>query len=76
MRYHTESACQASTISVFDVARDSCAKQMKAAQENGLEYAITEFTPGASKFKVRQLSTRQDKEMTVEELKTALQAIS
>ncbi len=51
-------------------------KQMKSAQENGLEYAITEFTPGAVKFKVRQLSTRQDKEMTVEELKTALQALS
>jgi hypothetical protein len=49
---------------------------MKAAQESGLEYAVTEFTPGEAKFKVRQLSTRQDKEMTVEELKTALQALS
>lgn len=44
-------------------------QQLEGAQKNGLEYAITAFEPGSDKFKVRQLSTRQDQEMTLEELK-------
>lgn len=47
-------------------------KQLIAAQEAGLEYAITEFILGVAKFKVRQLSTRKDTEMTAEELKALL----
>ncbi|HTA76199.1 MAG TPA: histidine--tRNA ligase [bacterium] len=47
-------------------------KQLVAAQGSGLEYAITDFVPGAETFKVRQLSNRQDTEMNAEQLKTAL----
>lgn len=47
-------------------------QQLEGAQKNGIEYAIKAFEPGADKFKVRQLSTRQDKEMTLPELKAAL----
>ncbi len=47
-------------------------KQFVAAQANGLEYAITDFVPGAQTFKVRQLSSRQDTEMNVEQLKARL----
>lgn len=43
-------------------------QQLEGAQKNGIEYAITDFQPGAKSFKVRQLSTRQDKEMTLAEL--------
>jgi histidyl-tRNA synthetase len=47
-------------------------KQLVAAQGSGLEYAITDFVPGAATFKVRQLSNRQDKEMSAEELRILL----
>jgi len=47
-------------------------QQLEGAQKNGLEYAITAFEPGAEKFKVRQLSTRLDQEMTVSELKDVI----
>lgn len=47
-------------------------KQLVAAQEAGLEYAITDFVPGAKTFKVRQLSNRQDTEMNAEQLKEVL----
>ncbi len=43
-------------------------KQLVAAQASGLEYAITEFTPGVAEFKVRQLSTRKDQIMGALEL--------
>ncbi len=43
-------------------------QQLEAAQKNGIEYAITKFEQGKASFTVRQLSTRQDKEMTKEEL--------
>ena len=51
-------------------------QQMEAAQKNGIEYAITEFQPGAKSFKVRQLSTRQDKEMTLAELYDIMKRLS
>jgi len=47
-------------------------KQLIAAQENGFEYAITDFVPGKESFKVRQLSNRKDTEMTSEDLKKVL----
>ena len=47
-------------------------KQLVAAQGSGLEYAITDFVPGAQTFKVRQLSNRQDTEMNAEQLKEVL----
>jgi histidyl-tRNA synthetase len=47
-------------------------KQLVAAQGSGLEYAITDFVPGAQNFKVRQLSSRQDAEMNAEQLKEVL----
>jgi len=47
-------------------------KQLKAAQEAGYEYAVTEFKTDAPMFKVRRLSTREDKEMNAEELSKAL----
>jgi histidyl-tRNA synthetase len=50
-------------------------KQLVAAQGSGLEYAITDFMPGAQTFKVRQLSNRQDIEMNAEQLKAALQKL-
>jgi hypothetical protein len=50
-------------------------KQLVAAQANGLEYAITSFKPGDKSFKVRQLSNRQDTEMTAEQLKAVLQKL-
>jgi len=51
-------------------------KQMKGAQENGMEYAITEFQQGSDRFKVRQLSTRQDLSMSLTELEEALLKLS
>jgi len=51
-------------------------KQLVAAQGSGLEYAITDFVPGAQTFKVRQLSNRQDTEMNAEQLKTLLAKLS
>ena len=50
-------------------------KQLVAAQGSGLEYAITDFVPGATTFKVRQLSNRQDTEMNAEQLKAVLQKL-
>ena len=51
-------------------------KQMKGAQESGMEYAITEFNPGSDRFKVRQLSTRQDIQMSLADLEEALLKIN
>jgi histidyl-tRNA synthetase len=51
-------------------------KQMKGAQESGMEYAITDFQPGGDRFKVRQLSTRQDLSMSLTELEEALLKLS
>jgi histidyl-tRNA synthetase len=51
-------------------------KQMKAAQDSGMEYAIIEFKPGSDKLKVRRLSTRQDLEMTPAELQEAVQKLA
>jgi histidyl-tRNA synthetase len=51
-------------------------QQLEGAQKNGLEYAITEFQPGHKSFKVRQLSTRQDKEMTLAELYDLMKRLS
>jgi histidyl-tRNA synthetase len=48
-------------------------KQLKAAQEAGYELAVTEFKSDAPRFKVRRLSTREDKEMNAAELKSALE---
>ncbi len=51
-------------------------QQLEGAQKNGFEYAITAFETGAEKFKVRQLSTRQDQEMSVFELSNSLKKLS
>jgi histidyl-tRNA synthetase len=51
-------------------------KQMKAAEENGIEYAITDFQPGGHSFKVRQLSLRQDREMPLAELYDVMKRLS
>jgi len=51
-------------------------KQMKGAQESGMEYAITEFKPGSETYKVRQLSNRQDKEMSQKELCNIIKRLS
>ena len=51
-------------------------QQLEAAQKNGIEYAITDFQPGAKSFKVRQLSTRQDKEMPLAELYDLMKRLS
>jgi histidyl-tRNA synthetase len=51
-------------------------QQLEAAQKNGIEYAITEFQPGHKSYKVRQLSTRQDKEMTLAELYDVMKRLS
>jgi histidyl-tRNA synthetase len=47
-------------------------QQLEAAQKNGIEFAVTDFKPGVETFKVRRLSTRQDAEMGLVELKKAL----
>ncbi len=47
-------------------------KQMKMAQDNGVELAVTKFFPGGAKVWVRRLSTRQDEEMTLEGLEKAV----
>jgi len=47
-------------------------QQLEAAQKAGIEFAVTAFTPGSQTLKVRRLSTREDKEMGLEELKKAL----
>jgi histidyl-tRNA synthetase len=51
-------------------------KQMETAQANGIDYAITDFKPGAKSYKVRQLSTRQDKEMPLAELYDIMKRLS
>jgi histidyl-tRNA synthetase len=51
-------------------------KQMETAQTNGIDYAITDFKPGAKSYKVRQLSTRQDKEMPLAELYDIMKRLS
>lgn len=51
-------------------------KQMKAAQDGGMEYAVIDFKPGNERFKVRRLSMRQDQEMTLAELREAVQKLA
>ena len=51
-------------------------KQMETAQANGIDCAITDFKPGAKSYKVRQLSTRQDKEMPLAELYDIMKRLS
>jgi len=51
-------------------------QQLEAAQKSGIEYAITEFKPGAKSFKVRQLSSRQDKEIPLAELYDIMKRLS
>lgn len=51
-------------------------KQMETAQANGIDYAITDFKPGAKSYKVRQLSTRQDKAMPLAELYDIMKRLS
>ncbi len=51
-------------------------QQLEAAQKNGIEYAITEFQPGHKSYKVRQLSTRQDREMPLAELYDIMKRLS
>lgn len=50
-------------------------KQMKGAQENGMEYAIIDFKPGNDQYKVRKLSNRQDQDMSLAELERAVQKL-
>jgi histidyl-tRNA synthetase len=51
-------------------------QQLEGAQKSGFEFAITAFELGAEKFKVRQLSTRQDQEMSLLELSNNLKRLS
>jgi histidyl-tRNA synthetase len=51
-------------------------KQMKGAQDGGMEYAIIDFKPGSDQLKVRRLSDRQDKEMTLGELEQAVRKLT
>ncbi len=51
-------------------------QQLEAAQKSGIEYAIIEFQPGHKSFKVRQLSTRQDREMPLAELYDIMKRLS
>ncbi|HET9870528.1 MAG TPA: ATP phosphoribosyltransferase regulatory subunit [bacterium] len=44
-------------------------QQLEAAQKAGIEFAVTAHAPGSETLKVRRLSTREDKEMGLEELK-------
>jgi histidyl-tRNA synthetase len=49
-------------------------QQLETAQKAGIEFAVTSFTPGSETLKVRRLSTREDKEVKVEDLKELLKA--
>ncbi len=51
-------------------------QQLEAAQKNGIEYAITEFQPGHKSYKVRKLSTREDREMPLAELYDIMKRLS
>ncbi|HUO58337.1 MAG TPA: His/Gly/Thr/Pro-type tRNA ligase C-terminal domain-containing protein, partial [bacterium] len=51
-------------------------QQLESAQKNGIEYAIIKFEPGKKSYTVRQLSTRQDKEMPLAELYDILKRFS
>jgi histidyl-tRNA synthetase len=52
-------------------------QQLEAAQKNGIEYAIIDFqSAGIKSYKVRQLSTRQDKEMPLAELYDIMKRLS
>jgi len=50
-------------------------QQLESAQKNGIEFAVTKFTPGNKTFTVRRLSSRQDSEMTAEDLAKALKEL-
>jgi histidyl-tRNA synthetase len=47
-------------------------QQLEAAQKAGIEFAVTSYTAGSETLKVRRLSTREDKEMSIEELKSSV----
>jgi histidyl-tRNA synthetase len=47
-------------------------QQLEAAQKAGIEFAVTSYTAGSETLKVRRLSTREDKEMGIEELKSSV----
>lgn len=52
-------------------------QQLEAAQKNGIEYAIVDFQSGGIKsYKVRRLSTREDREMPLAELYDILKRLS
>ncbi|HJT24551.1 MAG TPA: histidine--tRNA ligase [bacterium] len=52
-------------------------QQLEAAQKNGIEYAIIDFqSAGIKSYKVRQLSTRQDREMPLAELYDIMKRLS
>jgi histidyl-tRNA synthetase len=51
-------------------------QQLEAAQKNGIEYAITKFTPGTKSYTVRKLSTRDDREMPLAELYDIMKRLS
>jgi histidyl-tRNA synthetase len=51
-------------------------QQLEAAQKNRIEYAITEFQPGHKSYKVRKLSTREDREMPLAELYDLMKRLS
>ena len=52
-------------------------QQLEAAQKNGIEYAIIDFqSEGIKSYKVRQLSTRHDREMPLAELYDIMKRLS
>lgn len=52
-------------------------QQLEAAQKNGIEYAIVDFQSGGIKsYKVRRLSTREDREMPLAELFDVMKRLS
>ncbi len=52
-------------------------QQLEAAQKNGIEYAITDFqSAGIKSYKVRKLSTREDREMPLAELYDIMKRLS
>ena len=58
-------------------ANKKLGQQLESAQKNGIEYAILDFqSEGIKSYKVRQLSTRQDKEMPLAELYDIMKRLS
>ncbi len=52
-------------------------QQLEAAQKNGIEYAIIDFqSAGIKSYKVRKLSTREDREMPLAELYDIMKRLS